>query len=281
MTSRLPTSYTDVSRVFIPENPSSCNILTAIPSTGTGTLTSTLTCSGTNVSTYKIEVRNASGTLVNTLNSASGNVTLNTAGSYTASCYVDNKVVTPNSCIQTLRVNPINPNSYDLALRKTLSTSTPGPFNRGDTVTFNVEVFNQGGVSASNIQITDYIPGGLTLSDSNWTQSGNKATRVISSLSSGQSVVLPITFRIASDAPRTIKNVAEISSDDGNDCDSTPDQDNTNDGTVTDNAIGTGCEAGGDEDDHDIETIIVENGSDTYDLALRKTLSSTPPFSTG
>jgi len=40
-------------------------------------------------------------------------------------------------------------------------------------------VFNQGTVDASNIEITDYIPTGLTLNDSNWTQSGSLAIKLI------------------------------------------------------------------------------------------------------
>ena len=32
---------------------------------------------------------------------------------------------------------------YDLALRKTLNSGTPAPFIAGDTVTFNIRVFNQ------------------------------------------------------------------------------------------------------------------------------------------
>ena len=120
---------------------------------------------------------------------------------------------------------------YDLALRKTLSSSTPGPFNRGDSVTFDITVFNQGAVDASNIEVTDYIPTGLTLNDSAWTLSGNRATRTISSLTAGSDTTLSITFTIDADAPRTIKNLAEISNDDGNDCDSTPDSDPSNDWT--------------------------------------------------
>lgn len=67
--------------------------------------------------------------------------------------------------------------------------------------------------------------------------------------------MIEITFTIDSNATGTIINYAEIQEDDGNDCDSTPDNDNTNDGTVIDDDIGTGCDQGGDEDDHDLETI--------------------------
>lgn len=167
------------------------------------------------------------------------------------------------------------PSTYDLALRKTLSSTTPGPFVPGDTVSFDIRVFNQGDVVANNIEVTDYIPTGLTLNDSAWNLSGDSATRVISSISVGSSVNLTITFTIDAGVSGSIVNFAEISRDDGDDCDSTPDNNDANDGTPVDNSIGTGCNPGGDEDDHDPETIVVMDP--VFDLALRKILSSTTP----
>ena len=137
-------------------------------------------------------------------------------------------------------------------------------------------MFNQGNVDATNVEVTDYIPAGLTLNDAAWTQSGSVATRVIASIAEGQVIPLEITFTVDADAPASISNFAEISEDNGDDCDSTADSDATNDGTPVDNAIGTGCEVGGDEDDHDIETIIIPTDPAVYDLALRKTLLTNP-----
>ena len=59
---------------------------------------------------------------------------------------------------------------YDLALRKTLQTT--GELMRGDDVVFRIEVFNQGNVDATNIEVTDYIPAGLILNDNAWSQTG-------------------------------------------------------------------------------------------------------------
>ncbi len=174
---------------------------------------------------------------------------------------------------------------YDLALVKKLSSSTPGPFKSGDTVMFNIVVTNQGNVDSGNITLTDYIPAGLTLSDSNWTQSGNIATRTLSNIAAGASRKVTITFTIDQNAPTTIKNYAEISEDDGDDCDSTPDNTNGNGSGestgLVDDSIGTGCQPGGDEDDHDVEVITVDTPQDNYDLALRKTLVSTGTLSKG
>lgn len=111
-------------------------------------------------------------------------------------------------------------------------------------MTFDIEIFNQGNIDATNVMITDYIPTGLTLNDTSWTQSGSMATKqVTGTISAGGSQVETITFTIESGVSGTITNYAEISEDDGDDCDSTPDQDRNNDALV-DNAIGVGCEPG-------------------------------------
>jgi len=57
--------------------------------------------------------------------------------------------------------------SYDLALTKVLTSS--GTVMSGDAVTFTITLYNQGTLPANNIQLTDYIPAGLTLNDTNWT----------------------------------------------------------------------------------------------------------------
>jgi len=48
---------------------------------------------------------------------------------------------------------------FDLALRKTLETPTPHKY--GDTLTFNIEVFNQGNQAVSGFSINDYLPVGV------------------------------------------------------------------------------------------------------------------------
>lgn len=175
---------------------------------------------------------------------------------------------------------------FDLALRKTLYPSTPGPFVAGSTVTFDITVFNQGDIEAANVEVTDFIPEGLTLNDSDWTLSGDEATIVIPAIAAGDSVTVPITFTVDADASGTIVNFAEISEDNNDDCDSVADNTNgnqpgENDGTQVNDDIGDGCNPGGDEDDNDLEPIMVDGP--VFDLALRKTVStSTPgPFAVG
>ena len=53
---------------------------------------------------------------------------------------------------------------YDLAIDKQIDlTATPGPFGPGDDVTYEICVLNQGSLDALLVEVTDYIPVGLSL----------------------------------------------------------------------------------------------------------------------
>ena len=56
--------------------------------------------------------------------------------------------------------DPAGPSIFDLALTKIATTAAPS-YSYGQVVTYEIEVYNQGNVAASNIQIADYIPCGL------------------------------------------------------------------------------------------------------------------------
>ena len=165
--------------------------------------------------------------------------------------------------------------SYDLALKKTLKAWEAETASKGWDVTFTITVKNQGTVPSGNITITDYIPVGLTLSDPDWSEVGNKATFDMTSIEEGQISTVDITFSVDEDAPAEITNWAEISSDNGDDIDSNPDSNKENDcyhPSMNDSLDGEGvanAEWICDEDDHDPETIQV--GS--FDLALKKTIN--------
>jgi uncharacterized repeat protein (TIGR01451 family) len=165
---------------------------------------------------------------------------------------------------------------FDLALRKSsVATSVVA----GGQITYTIDVFNQGNIAATNIQVTDYIPTGLTLADANWTQVGSNATRVtpIANLAAGDTAHLTITFNISPTFSGALTNTAEISAATGpggapaTDVDSNPDANATNDGSVVDDSITGNGKTGGDEDDHDIRTINV-SPVPVFDLALRKTI---------
>jgi uncharacterized repeat protein (TIGR01451 family) len=195
--------------------------------------------------------------------------------------------------------------NFDLALRKTLTAGQTGPFIPGQDVSFDITVFNQGGLPATTIVVNDYIPAGFALSPSetNWTLvNPNLATRTIAGpLAAGASTTVTISLRVQTGAVSPLVNRAEIGSadDDGNpntppplDVDSTPDSSPGNDaggnpGTPSDDATGGngsgtpgGTDPATDEDDADPASIPVGVG---FDLALRKTLTAgqSGPFVTG
>ncbi|MBX2952434.1 MAG: DUF11 domain-containing protein [Leadbetterella sp.] len=198
-------------------------------------------------------------------------VTPETTTKYYAACEVEN-------CKKPSEITvKVKDQIFDLALRKTIKGGGKDPVvYPGASITFEIEVFNQGNVTASNIQVTDYIPTGLTLNDANWTAAGSKATlnTLIASLAPGASVKREITFTVNADFTGKAVNTAEISkADGGDDIDSTPDDNKDNDGTPKDDEINQDGKKGGDEDDHDIEEITVET-KPVFDLALRKTLKA-------
>jgi uncharacterized repeat protein (TIGR01451 family) len=151
---------------------------------------------------------------------------------------------------------------FDLALVKKLAGGQPAEVNVGDNVTFTITVYNQGGVAATDIEITDYMPTGLILNDNDWTNNGNNtATYTIEGpLAPGASTSVDITFTVGANASGTIENGAEISDakdENGNpvdDVDSTPDTNPGND-TYVDDVINN---SGGDEDDHDKEPVTIK-----------------------
>ena len=171
------------------------------------------------------------------------------------------------------------PGVFDLALRKTLAVGQATAVNVGDYVNYTIEVFNQGSVTAKAVQVTDYIPAGMTLADSNWVNNGNgTATGSFGStftLAPGATARLALRLQVSSNtAAGNQRNVAEISSArdiDGNlvtDVDSLADSSSTNDGGMTDNEIGN---ANFDEDDSDFADVTINEPGRT-DLALRKSL---------
>jgi|GEM_PF-2128844 len=168
---------------------------------------------------------------------------------------------------------------FDLALVKVLSS--PGPFSPGDSITFTISVHNQGDVTATNIELSDYIPAGLTLADPAWTESAGVATTLLAGpLAPSASDSVNITFTIGANVSGSLENFAEISaaSDDQgtprDDVDSAADNDPSNDGPSEDNALDGQND---DEDDHDGAPFDVGN----FDLALVKTLVGNGPWEAG
>lgn len=153
--------------------------------------------------------------------------------------------------------------NFDLALRKTLSVGQSVTVAVDQQVHFTIEVFNQGTVVAQNIVITDTIPLGMILNDSQWTAGpGNTAVRTLAGpLAPGTSIQTAITLRVTNNAlPGNLVNRAEISAAQDVlgqpvpsilDKDSDPDGNPGNDVEVDDEINN----AGGDEDDADPATV--------------------------
>ncbi|PID34585.1 MAG: hypothetical protein CR971_02485, partial [candidate division SR1 bacterium] len=191
------------------------------------------------------------------------------------------------------------PKVYDLALRKIVISK--GPFRAGDEVRFNITVYNQGEVDAKNIEVVDYglNPGQngflsclldktktktkrreeckwemdqikFDLKDNSWTEKDKKYYKNIPFIGAGKSETISISFQIPHDLRgMTLKNVAEISKDDGEDCDSNPDTNKNND-KVIDDEIGNKCDPNnGDEDDHDIAVISVTQGTEKLEITKK------------
>jgi uncharacterized repeat protein (TIGR01451 family) len=163
--------------------------------------------------------------------------------------------------------------AYDLALTKryvrdSFGAPTDGVVLDGETVDFEITVTNQGTVPASVVQITDHIPAGFELADDAWTGNDDGTASIdVGPIASGESTTVEITLRVVDAATGEHLNRAEISADDGNDIDSTTDDDPDNDGPYVDDDVDN---TDGDEDDHDPAPVTVVP---VFDLALRKQLA--------
>ena len=170
---------------------------------------------------------------------------------------------------------------FDLALRKTIQNPAT-TYLVGDIIEFKITVFNQGNIDASNVEVVDYLPQGLSFDASlnpSWSVdgAGNIVYAHNADIPAGASISIPFFVEIPPNLnPTGLVNEAEISSSDAvgfpnaQDFDSNPDLINSNDngglvGGNTDNLI---TDNGGlDEDDHDPASFNV----DRFDLALIKT----------
>ncbi|MDA8693339.1 HYR domain-containing protein [Saprospiraceae bacterium] len=103
----------------------------------------------------------------------------------------------------------------DLALQKNILT--PGPYSFGQTVTFEIIVFNQGNIDVQNVVVNDNIPAGYSFASSNdlsvWSHSSGVATTTIPGpipALSSTTVTLDAVIEMAGSGDYV--NVAEIES---------------------------------------------------------------------
>ncbi len=175
---------------------------------GTGNISNAISLKPGGVATFTINAtlnaNFASSTLSNTatvsrsFDAADPNLANNTA--------TDNATVVPGA---------------DLSLTKTINNFNP---NLNDSVIYTVTLTNGGTSTATNVQVRDQIPAGITFSSATTsagtTYNSNTGVWIIPSLASGTSVVLQITGTVNLDG--VITNTAEITASDQFDFDSTP-----------------------------------------------------------
>lgn len=170
------------------------------------------------------------------------------------------------------------PAGFDLALKKEIVGNQFAKV--GEEMQFLITVFNQGGVSASSVTISDYMPNGYSFKqeDNNgWAVvDGILQSTITQKILPGQSVSKLLKLTIENDQAANYLNIAEISEaldlagEPAKDVDSTPDHDPNNDKggepyTLTDNQLDGNGED--DEDDHDPAV------PKMFDLAVKITLS--------
>ena len=111
----------------------------------------------------------------------------------------------------------------DLSLDKSVDSDTALV---GDTITFTLTLTNSGPDTATNVTVTDQLPGGFTYLSDSGGGSYDTATGIwtVGSLDSGSSTVLTIIATV-NNTTRNYINVAEVTTSDQLDPDSTPDND--------------------------------------------------------
>ena len=165
--------------------------------------------------------------------------------------------------IRTCKV-PVPP--YDLALKKKVDyTDNPGPYASGDTVTFNITVYNQGLQLVKNVQLQDTFPDAdFSLYSTNWTVSGTGTASLnqpIPEIAPGDTALVKISF-IVNASNGVVTNYAEVVSFDDAWENPATDEDSDvlmgagNDPNEEDNQI-YGTLPGEDHDDLDFATISI------------------------
>ena len=147
----------------------------------------------------------------------------------------------------------VTPQRADLSLTKTVDNATPNP---NDIVTYTLNLRNAGPGAATNIAVSDLLPGGVTFVGSSPSQGAYNSTTGLWSVGvvgSGSSASLQIGARVT--GVGTITNSAEVTDADQPDPDSTPGN----------NVAG--------EDDQSTITIVVQQA----DLSLTKAVSKANP----
>ena len=108
-------------------------------------------------------------------------------------------------------------NDADLVTVKTLASGDPTPAE-GDTVSFDIEVTNNGTAQATGVSLTDTLPAGITFTSNSVTQgSYNPATGLftIGTINAGSSATLTLTGTVdVGQGGNTITNITTAATGD-------------------------------------------------------------------
>ncbi len=161
---------------------------------------------------------------------------------------------------------------FDLALTKIVVQ--PGPYVPGDTVTYQINIYNQGTLPATDIVVKDYLPDSLTLVDPSWNAVDTSFTFAILAAGAVDSTTIDLLIDPGFEGDSLVNNAEIFSAAGGSDDDSTPGNNANdpaelaNDNEIVDSDTGALQDDDTDEDDFDPARITV----DRYDLALSKKL---------
>src|SRR5439155_959471 len=101
------------------------------------------------------------------------------------------------------------PQQADLSVQKTVSNPSP---NVGDTITFTVTLSDNGPNNASNVQVSDLLPAGLTFvsaTPSQGTYNSDTGHWSVATLANRARATLPLSARVVSPAAQA--NTASVS----------------------------------------------------------------------
>jgi len=167
--------------------PTGLSLVSASPSQGTYN-------SGTGIWTVGTVSTTASQTLQIQARAVSANAQTNTASVSQADQYDPNPGNNSASVTET-------PQQADLAISKTVSNASP---NVGDTVTFTVTVADNGPSNASNVQVSDVLPAGLSFVSANPSQGTYSNTTGLWNVGS-----------VSTTTPQTLQILAKVISPNG------------------------------------------------------------------
>ena len=145
-------------------------------------------------------------------------------------------ITTEDEVNHTYDIGLVSPQTFDLALSKRISANNNPKI--GEDVTFNIQVFNQGDVVATEVEITDYINDNYSFDaakNPQWTLANGMAKYLHTSpLAPNNNFSVSITLTLVDNDVQSYENFAEISNtidqfgNTNSDVDSKADDDNTN-----------------------------------------------------